>query len=292
MMRFILLTGLLALIFMSCSETERADPYEPDHRPPAEIPGMKLVWNEEFNNDGKPDPSRWRHENGLVRNRELQFYQEDNASVTGGLLVIEGRREKIENPRYDPASEDWRAVEYAGYTSSSINTRGLHEWQFGRFEIRARIDTVMGYWPAIWTLGIDRRWPANGEIDIMELYRVNGVPTILANFAWLSADERTAEWVDRKIPLADFLAADPDWADKFHIWRMDWDEESVRLYLDDVLLNTVPVAETVNPDGFNPFLQPHYILLNLAIGSNGGDPSETVFPVKYEVDYVRVYQDE
>ncbi|MFP4367253.1 MAG: family 16 glycosylhydrolase, partial [Bacteroidales bacterium] len=177
------------------------------------------------------------------------------------------------------------------YTSSSINTRGLHEWQFGRFEIRARIDTVTGYWPAIWTLGVERRWPANGEIDIMELYRVNGVPTILANFAWLSADKRTPEWVDRKIPLVDFLAADPDWADKFHIWRMCWNEESISLYLDDVLLNSVPVAETINPDGFNPFLQPHYILLNLAIGSNGGDPSGTEFPVKYEIDYVRVYQD-
>ncbi len=290
-MRLLILTGSLALICISCSVTDRVDPYKPDHSLPAEIPGMKLVWNEEFNNDGKPDPSRWRHESGLVRNRELQYYQEDNATVENGRLVIEGRRERVKNDRYDPDSDDWRTAEYAEYTSSSINTRGLHEWKFGRFEIRARVDTSMGSWPAIWTLGVDRRWPANGEIDIMELYRVRGEASILANFAWLSDDEGRPEWNDTIIHLAHFLEKDPEWADKYHVWRMDWDEESISLYLDDALLNTVSISETLNPDGFNPFLQPHYILLNLAIGSNGGDPSETEFPITYEVDYVRVYQD-
>jgi beta-glucanase (GH16 family) len=73
---------------------------------------------------------------------------------------------------------------------------------------------------------------------------------------------------------------------------MDWDKDKIRLYVDDQLLNEVSLTETINPDGFNPFLQPHYILLNLAVGGNGGDPSGTRFPVKYEVDYVRVYQED
>jgi beta-glucanase (GH16 family) len=71
---------------------------------------------------------------------------------------------------------------------------------------------------------------------------------------------------------------------------MDWDSESIKIFLDDQLLNEVLLSETVNPDSFNPFLQPHYILLNLAIGGNGGDPSGSESPIKYEVDYVRIYQ--
>ena len=70
----------------------------------------------------------------------------------------------------------------------------------------------------------------------------------------------------------------------------DSDKDNIKIYLDDLLLNEVSLDETINPDGRNPFLQPHYILLNLAIGANGGDPSGSSFPIKYEVDYVRVYQ--
>ena len=71
---------------------------------------------------------------------------------------------------------------------------------------------------------------------------------------------------------------------------MQWTESFIKLYLDDELINEVDLSQTVNPDGSNPFHHPHYILLNLAIGSNGGDPSSSAFPLKYEVDYVRVYQ--
>ena len=71
---------------------------------------------------------------------------------------------------------------------------------------------------------------------------------------------------------------------------MDWTGESISLYLDDILLNSINLNETNNPDGFNPFLQPHYFLLNLALGGNGGSPTDALFPIKYEVDYVRIYQ--
>ncbi len=72
---------------------------------------------------------------------------------------------------------------------------------------------------------------------------------------------------------------------------MDWTPESIGLYLDDELLNSTSLSETINPDGKNPFLQPHFLLLNLAIGGqNGGEPSPKTKLIKYEVDYVRVYQ--
>jgi beta-glucanase (GH16 family) len=286
--KLFLLTGCLTFnAFLSA----QVNPFKPDFSIPKNIKGMNLVWNDEFNQDGKPDTSVWRYETGFVRNNELQWYQESNAICKEGVLLIEGRREKMKNPGFVAGSTDWKKNrEFIEYSSSSLQTRGHKQWQYGRFEIRARIDTSMGSWPAIWTLGIKNQWPSNGEIDIMEFYRIKNVPTILANFAWGTNERWKAKWDDAKPPLSDFLKADREWVKKFHIWRMDWDEESIELYIDDILINTTSLTETLNPDGFNPFKQPHYLLLNLAIGGNGGDPSGTTFPLRYEIDYVRVYQ--
>jgi beta-glucanase (GH16 family) len=290
-MKKIIIITFVFLCYSYCLSAQKTDPYRPDRNSPPDFPGLTLVWNEEFNEDGKPHPSSWRYEIGYVRNQELQWYQPDNAMITGGLLIIEGRRQKIKNPYYIAGSSDWRkSRQYTEYTSSSIQTRGLQEWKFGRFEIRARIDTAGGAWPAIWTLGLKGKWPSNGEIDIMEFYRIKGIPSILANFAWGTEKQNVAKWDELKKPLSDFTAKDPDWIKKFHVWRMDWDSLAIRIYLDNRLLNDVWLANAVNPDGTNPFLQPHYLLLNLAIGANGGDPSKSPSPITFEVDWVRVYQ--
>jgi beta-glucanase (GH16 family) len=291
-MNFKIKATILTIFFISANVfAQQTDQFSPDFKNPKEIQGMKLVWNDEFNNQGKPDPASWIFETGFVRNQELQWYQSENANCADGLLTIEGRKEKIKNPNFISGSKNWETSrEYSDYSSASIQTRGLRQWQFGRFEIRARIDTACGAWPAIWTLGISKDWPANGEIDIMEFYRIKGIPTILANFAWGTAQRWVAKWDDLKKPLSDFTSRDRDWTKKFHLWRMDWSKDSISLYLDDKLLNTALLNQTLNPDGFNPFLQPHYLLLNLALGQNGGDPSKSSFPVRYEIDYVRVYQ--
>jgi beta-glucanase (GH16 family) len=249
-------------------------------------PGYTLVWSDEFDRDGRPDPANWGYETGFVRNQELQWYQPDNARVEKGMLVIEGRRERVPNPNYQAGATDWkRNREFAEYTSSSLNTRGLHQWQYGRIEMRARIDTRPGLWPAFWTLGVSGGWPRNGEVDIMEYYRGN----LLANAAWGGSQRSQAVWDDLRKPITEFGAG---WSDQFHIWRMDWDEKRIRLSVDDLLLKEVDLTKTVNGDGsnLNPFQQPHYLLVNLAIGGQGGDPSSTPFPAKYEVDYIRVYQ--
>jgi len=139
-------------------------------------------------------------------------------------------------------------------------------------------------------LGANGEWPKNGEIDIMEFYRIKQEPVILANSAWGTEKQYVAKWNTQIKPLSYFTARDPDWVKKFHVWRMEWDKETIKLFLDDELLNTTSLDKTINADGSNPFLQPHYILLNLALGGNGDDPSGTQGSITYEVDYVRVYQ--
>ncbi len=255
----------------------------------------QLVWSDEFNTDGRLDSTVWNYENGFTRNEELQWYQADNAWCKDGKLIIEARMEKRKNPLYQPGSNQWRTSrEYITCTSSSVTTAGKKEFRYGRFEIRAKIPTASGAWPAIWTLGRDMEWPSNGEIDIMEYYRINDVPHILANVAWGTERRYNARWASKAIPFTHFTGKDADWSSKFHVWRMDWDETAIKLYLDDELLNEVALSQTVNGSlgGFkNPFMQPHYVLLNLAIGGqHGGNPEVAAFPLRYEIDYVRVYQ--
>jgi beta-glucanase (GH16 family) len=285
-----LLTFLLFILTHSLF-AQAVDPYMPDSENPLEVKGMKLSWNDEFNQTGKPDSTSWRYEKGFVRNQEIQWYQPANANCANGVLLIQGRREHFNNPNYDSTSTNWKNNRrIVTYSSASINTRGNKQWLYGRFEIRARIDTAMGAWPAIWTLGTINPWPSNGEVDLMEFYRINNVPTILANVAWGTSQRNVAKWDTERRPLTEFTAKDSNWVKKFHVWRMDWSKDSINLYLDNVLLNGCPLSKTINPDGKNPFNNPQYILLNLALGSNGGDPVNTNFPIKFEVDYVRVYQ--
>lgn len=255
----------------------------------------KLVWAEEFEQqDGKVDPAVWNFEKGFVRNHELQWYQEENAEVHNGILTIEARSDNRCNPLYKEDSQQWRETRPAiTCTSSSINTRGKFSFQYGRLECRARIPDGYGSWPAIWLLGTSQPWPSCGEIDVMEYYRAKGGPGILANACWGSEKPNQGLWSTTVTPLSHFTEKDPFWTSQYHIWRMDWDEDYIRIYVDDELLNEVDLSKTVNksPDGINPFHQPHYILLNLAIGGdNGGEVSPEGYPLRYDIDYVRVYQ--
>jgi beta-glucanase (GH16 family) len=247
----------------------------------------KLVWSDEFNKKGRPDSTKWHYERGFVRNEELQWYQPENAYVRKANLVIEARTETKLNPNYTQDVKDWRRNRRnIDYTSACLITKGKQQWLYGRFEMRARIDISSGMWPAWWTLGVSKRWPGNGEIDIMEYY----LGKLLANMACFGKNGRP-EWYSNTFST-DSLG--PKWSKKFHVWRMDWSKEFIELYVDDQLLNKVAVDSLYNKDGsgFNPFRQPHYMLLNLAVGGqNGGDPSSTSFPRKFEIDYVRVYQE-
>lgn len=253
-------------------------------RPPK---GYHLVWQDEFNRAGRPNPKNWTYEHSFVRNEEFQWYQPENAFCANGKLIIESRRETKLNPDYRKGSSDWRTNRRAAqYTSASLITRGLHAWKYGYFVMRGRIDTRPGIWPAWWTLGVSKPWPACGEIDIMEYYAGH----VNANVAWEKADG-SPDWVATFKPIGDFQ--DPRWSDKFHLWAMEWTPNFIHLYLDGGLMTSVDLSRThdARHNGFNPFHQPAYMILNQAIGGqSGGNPEHTKFPSRFEVDYVRVYQ--
>ncbi len=99
----------------------------------------KLVWSDEFTQEGTPDAMKWTYEEGFRRNEELQFYtrRPENVRVENGMLVIEARREQYANPGFQSTeSSDWRkSREHAEYTSASVTTRGIASWRYGRVEV-------------------------------------------------------------------------------------------------------------------------------------------------------------
>lgn len=292
-------TAILSIPFLSISaQGERQRNREPEtieRTLPTMDSSWKLVWHDEFDGNGPLDTDTWQAERGFVRNEEYQWYQQENAYRRDGMLVLEGRLDSIPNPRYREGSNSWKENRrYARYSSASVTTSHSYSFLYGRLEVRARIPAVIGSWPAIWTLGKSYEWPSGGEIDIMEYYHINGRPHILANAAWGNDRRYQAVWNSKATPYTHFQRQDPYWNEKFHIWTMDWTKEYIRIYLDGELLNDIDLSKTVNGTvgkHTNPFHTPQYILLDLAIGGqNGGQPVDDAFPMRYEIDYVRVYQ--
>ena len=272
-------------------QAQTIDPYLPDATTPLTIAGKKLVWNDEFNVDGKPNTANWKPETGFVRNNELQYYQLANVNCVGGVCLFTGKRDTVVNTKYVRGSTDWRYKDSLAYwTSASLISQGLKTFQYGRIDVRARIDTTYGAWPAIWQKGISGSWPACGEVDILEFYNKK----IYANAIYGAVGAANYTNCVYK-SFSSVTGSDTNWAKKFHLWTETWNADTIKLYLDGVLMNSVLVASIANPAGTTPangFLQPHFFLLNLAIGSNGGTPRAKISSYTYEVDYIHVYQDD
>jgi hypothetical protein len=254
---------------------------------PPELPGHKLVWNEEFERDGLPDPAKWVYEEGFVRNREEQFYTRDrleNARVGRGELIITGRRERFRNPRFDPAAPKdapWnRSREWADYTAASITTKGKASWLYGRIEVRAKLPHGKGVWPAIWMLGTTGGWPRCGEIDIMEF--VGHTP---------DKTHATVHWSleGKHKSNGKALTVSKPWED-FHVHAVEWTAERMEFYYDQTKVHSYDL-KLADEKGENPFRKPQYLLINLALGGSWGKQiDDTILPQEYRVDYVRVYQ--
>lgn len=258
---------------------------------PAAAGDWKLVWSDEFDKPGLPDPAKWNYEEGFIRNNEAQYYtraRAENASVQNGMLVIEARKERFANPRYQPGAQEkrgGRGREFADYTSASLTTRGKASWTYGRIEVRAKLPPGRGTWPAIWMLGTNAAqvgWPACGEIDIMEF--VGFDPGIV------HANIHTKEYNHMKKTGKGSQLAVPDASDAFHVYAVEWDARQMDFFVDDHKYFTYS-NEGSGTDAW-PYDKDEYLILNLAIGGAWGGAKgidETCFPQKYYIDYVRVY---
>lgn len=231
----------------------------------------KLIWEENFNGselnttiwnfelgDGCPSICGWG-------NNEKQSYTNSNHIVSNGMLTIEIKKEN-EN-----------------YTSTRITTAKKKEFQYGRIEARAKIPVGKGIWPAFWMLGSNIKeigWPKCGEIDILEYV---GREPHMAYTSLHTQDSHGNTINTKKTTISNI-------EEGFHLYAIDWTKDKIVFLIDDKEVYTFQPA----PKNENtwPFNQPFYIIVNAAVGGNfgGHEIDDTIFPQKFEIDYIRVYQ--
>ncbi|MCH7401002.1 family 16 glycosylhydrolase [Belliella kenyensis] len=248
-----------------------------------------LIWAEEFDYVGLPKAEHWVFEEGKVRNKESQYYtkeRQENVYVRKGKLYITARKEDFPNSKYEKGSNDWRkSSPVSEYTSGSINTAGLFAWKYGRIEVRAKLPRGKGVWPAIWMLGDnfeDVAWPHSGEIDIME--HVGKDPkTIHGTVHFPKGDGELYASDGGQIEIENLSR-------KFHIYAIEWNEETISFFVNEQIYHVFEIDQAgIGED--NPFRRKHFLLLNLALGGSWPGPiDDSIFPQKFVIDYVRVYQ--
>jgi len=251
------------------TKTITIDQDDPDYVEP-----QGLIWSDEF--DGSSvDLTNWTFETGSGGwgNQELQYYTNgENATVEGGKLIITAK--KVNDNKAD-----------GSYTSTRMVTLGKQEFTYGRIEIRAKLPSGTGIWPALWMLGSNLNtigWPACGEIDIMEYvgYDPNIVHSTVHTPAGYGGN-------------GDGSAMTLETAEEeFHIYGLLWTESSLTFYV-DTPDNVVHVyAPAVKTSSNWPFDKPCFFILNIAVGGAWGGAmgiDNSIFPQTMEVDYVRVY---
>jgi beta-glucanase (GH16 family) len=230
----------------------------------------KLVWAENFSGkvlnekvwnimlgDGCPNCG-WG-------NNERQLYTNENHKLIKGYLEITAHKKGDK------------------YTSSRLTTKDKKEFQYGYFEARAKLPIGQGVWPAFWMLGsnIDEvGWPKTGEIDILEYI---GKEQSMVFSTLHTQDSYGISKNTKKTKIEGI-------ENGFHTYGVDWSKNKMDFFVDDKLVYTF--QPEVKDENTWPFDQPFYFLLNLAIGGSFGGPEvdDAIFPQKFVIDYIRVYQ--
>ena len=226
-----------------------------------------LEWEDDFNTDGVPDPTKWTYDLGAGGwgNQEVQTYtnNSENAKVEGGSLIITAK-----------------ANGSGGYTSARLKSQGLYKFTYGRVEVKAKLPASQGTWPAIWMLGSNFPsvgWPYCGEIDIME-QRGNDKNTNLGTCHWFNTSGNNGASYGETTPISGASS-------EFHLYTVEWTETSIKIYLDDT-----PFYELPN-DASLPFNADFFLILNIAMGGTlGGDIDASFTEDTMEIDYVKVFK--
>ena len=228
---------------------------------------LSLIWSEEFDVAGAPNPAKWGYDLGAGGwgNNEVQNYtnRADNAVVSNGTLKITAKAETYNG---------------SAYTSARLLSKDKFSFKYGKVEVRAKLPTGVGTWPAIWMLGNNIStvgWPACGEIDIME-HLGRDLNKIFATLHHPGHSGANGDGSTVVIPTA---------TTEFHKYSLEWTAAIIKISVDDV-----PFYSFTNNPGL-PFNQNFFIILNIAMGGNFGGPVDPAFTsATMEIDYVRVYQ--
>ena len=264
---YLLLFAFVGALNSLCSkEIEEIEPATEKETPGVEKEkAWELVWEDKFNRTGLPDDETWSYEIGYIRNNEAQYYTEkrkENVRVENGNLIIEARK------------DHWNGREI---TSASVHTYGKKSILYGRVEVRAKLPTGRGTWPAIWMLGnsiqTGTKWPDCGEIDIME--NVGYDPNVIhGNVHTKAYNHVMGTNKGKKIEVEE------PW-DTYHVYAIEWFPNKIDFFVDGKKYFSFGNENTGNATW--PFDKPHYLIINLAIGGGWGGQEgidESIFPQK------------
>ena len=235
--------------------------------------GANLIWSDEFNYTGSPESSKWNYDIGRGDNgwgnNEAQYYtkRSENVKVENGYLTITAKKENYEG---------------AEYTSTRMLTQGKFDFTYGKVEVRAKLPSGGGTWPAIWMLGSSissAGWPACGEVDIME-HVGNNQGNIQSAMHTPSSYGGTVNHGSQ------FL---DDVSSEFHVYAVEWTSEKMIFSVDDVVHYTYNPA--TKDSSTWPYDADQFIILNIAMGGGFGGAIDSNFVSStMQIDYVRVYQ--
>ena len=231
-----------------------------------------LVWEDDFNTAGAPDSTKWTYDLGTTDifgnvgwgNQEAQSYTDnaENVIVENGSLKITAKKEG------------------GDYTSARIKTQGLYDFTYGRVEVRAKLPSAQGTWPAIWMLGSNHPtvgWPSSGEVDIME-QRGNDKSYVEGTCHWYNTAGANNASYGENTPIENPST-------EFHLYTLEWTEDAIKIFLDDVQYYELPNSVDL------PFNGNFYLILNVAMGgTNGGNIDPAFTEDTMEIDYVKVFQ--
>lgn len=285
----ILVLTLIAMVSSACAPKEKENNMNDQQSSSAPAtqddsynpgPEWKLVWADEFEG-ATLNPDNWNYqvEEAGRFNEEWQRYtnSSENAYIENNQLVIKAMHESEEHGMDQ-------------YTSARLNTAHKQAWKYGKIVARMKLPQGKGMWPAFWMLGAnidenggDTPWPQCGEIDIFELYGSKDDAAIEANLHYANADEEHAQ-----MGAVSFELEKGIFADDFHVFELDWDENRVAWLVDGKEFASTQITDEERTEFHNEY----FILLNMAVGGTwaGRPDSTTVFPQYMYVDWVRVYQ--